>query len=95
MLRLISCAIHIIQPLLAPICFVVAWTLVIMVVWSLWSAARDSVATAKQMHQVPCSGCQFFTDDYRLKCTVHPSIANTEEAINCHDFQAKTNPYLY
>ncbi len=66
-----------------------------LVVWSLWTAARDSVAIAKQMHQVPCPGCQFFTDDYRLKCTVHPSIANTEEAIDCGDFQAKTNPYLY
>jgi hypothetical protein len=47
------------------------------------------------MHQIPCTGCQFFTDDYRLKCTVHPSKANTEEAIHCCDFQPKTNPYLY
>ncbi|MBW4644625.1 MAG: hypothetical protein KME23_16820 [Goleter apudmare HA4340-LM2] len=95
MLRLIASVIQAIQPLLVPICFVGAWTLVILVVWSLWATARDSVATAKQMHQIPCPGCQFFTDDYRLKCTVHPSIANTEEAISCSDFQAKTNPYLY
>jgi hypothetical protein len=84
-----------IQPLLIPICFITAWTVTILVVLSLWTAARDSVTTAKQMHQIPCSGCQFFTDNYRLKCTVRPSIANTEEAIDCLDYQPKTNPYLY
>jgi hypothetical protein len=87
--------IHAIQPLLVPICFVGAWTLMILVVLSLWTAARDSVTTAKLMHQIPCTGCQYFTDDYRLKCTVRPSIANTEEAIDCSDYQPKTNPYLY
>ncbi|MEH1908266.1 hypothetical protein [Nostoc sp.] len=95
MFKLISFLIHGIQPLLVPICFVVAWTVIILLVLSLWAAARDSVTTAKQMHQIPCTGCQFFTDNYRLKCTVHPSIANTEEAINCSDYQPKTNPYLY
>ncbi|MEH1944264.1 MAG: hypothetical protein V7L01_29175 [Nostoc sp.] len=95
MLELIFFLIHAIQPFLVPICFVVAWTVTILFVLSLWSAARESVATAKQMHQIPCTGCQFFTDDYRLKCTVRPSIANTEEAIHCLDYLPKTNPYLY
>ncbi|MBE8988452.1 hypothetical protein [Nostoc sp. LEGE 12450] len=95
MLELITFLLHGIQPLLIPICFITAWTVTILVVLSLWTAARDSVATAKQMHQIPCTGCQFFTDNYRLKCTVRPSIANTEEAIDCLDYQPKTNPYLY
>ncbi|MDZ8183330.1 MAG: hypothetical protein RMX96_00500 [Nostoc sp. ChiSLP02] len=95
MLQLIYFLIHGIQPLLAPICFVIAWAVVIMAFLNIWSAARHSVATAKQMHQIPCTGCQYFTDNYRLKCTVRPSIANTEEAINCSDYQPKTNPYLY
>ncbi|MEH2317900.1 hypothetical protein [Nostoc sp.] len=95
MFKLIFFLIDGIQPLLIPICFVVAWTVIILVVLSLWAAARDSLTTAKQMHQIPCTGCQFFTDNYRLKCTVRPSIANTEEAINCSDYQPKTNPYLY
>ncbi|MEH2324179.1 MAG: hypothetical protein V7K32_11500 [Nostoc sp.] len=95
MFQLLSFLIHGIQPFLVPICFVVAWTVTILVVLSLWTAARDSVTTAKLMHQIPCSGCQFFTDNYRLKCTVRPSIANTEEAIHCLDYQPKTNPYLY
>ncbi|MBN3948869.1 MAG: hypothetical protein V7K14_25070 [Nostoc sp.] len=95
MFKLLSFLIHAIQPFLIPICFVVAWTVIILLVVNLWAAARDSVTTAKQMHQIPCTGCQFFTDNYRLKCTVRPSIANTEEAINCSDYQPKTNPYLY
>ncbi len=95
MFKLISFLLHGIQPFLVPICFVVAWTVIILIVLNLWAAARDSVTTAKQMHQIPCTGCQFFTDNYRLKCTVRPSIANTEEAINCSDYQPKTNPYLY
>ncbi|MBW4426013.1 MAG: hypothetical protein KME50_16570 [Nostoc desertorum CM1-VF14] len=95
MLEIISFLIHGIQPFLIPICFITAWTVTILVVLSLWTTARDSVTTAKQMHQIPCTGCQFFTDNYRLKCTVRPSIANTEEAIHCLDYQPKTNPYLY
>ncbi|QLE42335.1 hypothetical protein FD723_19165 [Nostoc sp. C052] len=95
MFKLIFFLINGIQPLLVPICFVVAWTVIILLVLSLCAAARDSLTTAKQMHQIPCTGCQFFTDNYRLKCTVRPSIANTEEAIDCSDYQPKTNPYLY
>ncbi len=72
-----------------------AWGIMILAGWSLWTTARDSVKIAQKMHQIPCTGCQFFTADYRLKCTVHPSIANTEEAIHCLDYQAKTNPMLY
>ncbi|MCG6134191.1 MAG: hypothetical protein MET45_05945 [Nostoc sp. LLA-1] len=95
MLKLASFLIHGIQPLLVPICFVAAWSVLILFAWSLWSAARDGITTAKQMHQIPCANCQFFTDNYRLKCTVHPSTANTAEAINCLDYQPKTNPMLY
>ncbi len=95
MLQILYSLFHTIQPLLIPICFLCAWTLVIMVAWSMWTAARDSVTTAKQMHQIPCAGCQYFTNDYRLKCTVHPSVANTEQAVNCLDYQPKTHPLWY
>ncbi|ARV60960.1 hypothetical protein BZZ01_22155 [Nostocales cyanobacterium HT-58-2] len=86
---------HLIQPLIIPICFLCAWSLMILVVWSMWTATRDTVSKAQQMHQIPCTGCQYFTNDYHLKCTVHPSVANTEEAVNCMDYQPKTNPLLY
>ena len=95
MLEILYFLVHTIQPFIVPICFVTAWGLIILGIWSVWTTARDSVNVAKLMHQIPCSGCQFFTDDYRLKCTVHPSVANTEDAINCLDYQPKTNPMLY
>lgn len=95
MLEIINLAIQIIRPFLVPICLVTAWGMLGLVLWSLWSAARDSVDIAKQMHQIPCANCQFFTADYRLKCTVHPSRANTEEAIDCGDFHPKSNTHGY
>ena len=76
-----------IRPLLAPLALVCAWGLIIVIAWSLWSAARDTVKTAKKMHQIPCSHCVFFTNNYRLKCTINPSTANTEEAIHCVDYR--------
>lgn len=59
-----------------------------MLGWSLWSAIRDTTDRAKKMHQIPCSNCQFFTNDYRLKCPVNPFSANTEQAINCADYRS-------
>ncbi len=93
MFQLLYYLIQAIQPFSVFICFFCAWALILVVSWGLWSAARDSVSTAKKMHQIPCPGCQFFTNDHRLKCTVRPCGANTEEAINCKDYEPKTNPY--
>ena len=94
-LQVLYLIIQAIQPFLVPICFFSAWLLVLLLAWNLWSAVRDTVTTSQKMHQIPCVNCQFFTGDYRLKCTVQPSIANTEEAIHCSDYQSKTNPLLY
>jgi RNA polymerase subunit RPABC4/transcription elongation factor Spt4 len=44
---------------------------------------------AKTMHQIPCARCRYFTNDHRLKCPVHPQIANTEGAINCRDYHLR------
>ena len=92
MFKLLYPLIHAIQPFLVPICFFFAWALMLSIAWSLWSAIADGVTKAKRMHQIPCANCEFFTSDYRLKCTVHPTIANTEEAIGCSDYRS-FNPY--
>lgn len=86
--------VQIIQPVLVPLCFVFAWSLIFMATWSVWTAIRDGVTNAKRMHQIPCASCQFFTGDYHLKCTVHPTIALTEEAIDCMDHQASAETNL-
>jgi hypothetical protein len=80
--------IQVIQPIWVPLCSVMAWTLVLLTAWSLWSALRDGVSNAKRMHQIPCANCHFFTGDYHLKCTVRPTTALSEAAIDCLDYES-------
>lgn len=76
------------QPLLVPICFGLAWLLVTLLLWSVWAALRDTIAQAKQMHEIPCAHCQFFTNTHYLKCPIHPKAALSFDAINCPDYQS-------
>ena len=81
------------QPFLAPICFVLAWSVVALGIWQVIATARDSVQRAKTMHRIPCSDCAFFTNQAVLKCPLHPTEALSEEAIGCLDFET-ANPIL-
>jgi len=81
------------RPLLVPLCFLVAWSIVVLLGWSVWAVTRDTLARSQQMHRIPCANCQFFTRDYHLKCTVRPSTALTEEAINCPDYEPVASAY--
>lgn len=77
------------QLFLVPLCFVAAWTLTFLVLWNLWASAKYGITTVKRLHQIPCANCRFFTGNYYLKCTVHPSRALSEAAINCPDYGSK------
>lgn len=55
-------------------------------------ALQDGVARLKRLHQIPCSRCAYFTGDYRLKCTVHPCKALTEDALDCRDYAPTALP---
>ena len=74
-LTVLQLIINAVQPFLVPVCFVSAWLIVLLAVWNIWAAARDSIKTAKQMHQIPCPGCRYFTDDYRLNGPYIESLA--------------------
>jgi hypothetical protein len=54
---------------------------------SIYLAMKDAITRVRRLHQIPCSRCAFFTGDYRLKCTVHPCKALSEEAIDCLDYE--------
>ncbi len=88
MLLLLSSLLHFLQPLLGPLCFISAWIFVFLLLGTVWGSMKDISHRTQEMHQIPCASCQFFTNNYRLKCTVHPTIANTEEAVNCQDYTA-------
>ncbi|NJK39702.1 MAG: hypothetical protein HC835_00755 [Oscillatoriales cyanobacterium RM2_1_1] len=75
-----------------PVYSVCASSLVIGIMGLTWRAFREGWTHLKRLHRVPCSRCAYFTGDYRLKCTVHPSLALTEDAIGCHDFEQASHP---
>lgn len=68
------------------LCFAI-WTVVFTYLfWRSLKITKQAVDHLKRLHQVPCSNCAYFTGDYRLKCTVNPIVAMSEEAIGCRDF---------
>ncbi|MEO0867534.1 MAG: hypothetical protein AAFY17_03605 [Cyanobacteria bacterium J06642_11] len=75
------------QPYMGPICFVLAWSVVILGAWQLVAATRDGIRHAQTMHRIPCADCSFFTNEAVLKCPLHPTMAMSEEAIDCLDFE--------
>jgi hypothetical protein len=86
----VQCAVQfasVFKPFILQLRFIGACSLLGLVGWSLASFVIDIMATAKKMHQIPCTKCRFLTGDYRLKCTVNPDIASTEAAIGCCDRQ--------
>lgn len=95
MFQLLHYLIEGIQPALVPLCFFLAWTFLVLLGWSLLSAIWDTTVRAKQMHEIPCTHCRFFTNDHRLKCTIQPFIANTEEAIDCSDYCPQNNIFSH
>ncbi|MEG4119437.1 hypothetical protein QUA43_18445 [Microcoleus sp. N9_B4] len=82
-----------IQPVLVPLCFVSAWGLVFLLCLSVGRTVTDSLRRAQRMHQIPCANCVFFTGDYHLKCPVQPTIALSEDAIDCPDYRSHSGTY--
>ncbi len=68
--------------------------LIAFFVWSVQLAFREGMLNLKRLHSIPCSRCAYFTGDYRLKCTVHPKLALTEEALECRDFESNCGEKL-
>jgi hypothetical protein len=93
MFQLLHPLVRAIQPYLTPICFCLTWGVILLFALTIGRMLREGIASAKRMHQVPCPYCQFFTNDHRLKCTVHPGIANSEAAISCPDYCQQKHPY--
>ena len=89
-IRTLAWLIHLLQPLAVPVCFVAAWGLLFIAGWSGVSFFKDGLNRAQKMHKIPCSRCQYFTENYHLKCSVHPTSALSEAAINCIDYEERS-----
>lgn len=71
---------------LSILCAILIQVVLVSLLVSLWRSLQQGIRQLRRMHQVPCDRCAFFTNDYHLKCTVHPYTALTEEAIGCMDY---------
>ena len=91
MLILIASFINRIQPLIIPLRLITAWVFILVLGSSVIGMIVDVIKRSKIMHKIPCSKCQYFTNDYRLKCPVNPFQATTEAAINCQDYKMREN----
>jgi len=85
-LSLIHALIQLFRPYLVPFCFLCTWGAIALTIISVYRTIKNGIKEINYLHSIPCPRCQFFTNDYRLKCTVHPEIANSVTAISCADF---------
>ena len=77
----------ILQYVKTSLCLISILSLIGIGLWNSWLTFHQGINYIKRLHQIPCSRCAFFTGDYRLKCTVHPSKALTENALECLDYE--------
>lgn len=75
------------QPIPAPVLGACVWGMLTLLSWRIWATLREGVDRLRTLHRIPCNRCLYCTGDYRLKCTVDPRAAFTEEAIDCRDFE--------
>lgn len=69
------------------LCPIGIWLILVGFFTTVCFSLREGVMKLKTLHQIPCNNCIFSTGDYRLKCTIHPCIAFSEEAIHCLDYE--------
>jgi hypothetical protein len=70
------------------VCCLLAWGLVISCSWAFFRQLIMGWISVKQLHQIPCHNCQYFTGSWRLKCPVNPILACSLAAVGCRDYQA-------
>ncbi len=76
-------------PAISKVVFIICLSLgLLSYALSTWKMLQRDWIHLQRLHQIPCSRCDFFTGEYNLKCTVHPTKALNEAAIGCEDYQA-------
>jgi len=83
----------ILSPYLGTVCIVVAWLTLFAIVSNAIVGITTAVRRLQTMHRIPCSRCAFFSNDYRLKCSVDPLSAGSEAAIGCPHYESGGTVY--
>jgi hypothetical protein len=56
---------------------------------------EDSITfSTTSHHNLPCSNCQYFSNNHYLKCAIQPSLVMTTEATNCSDYCPKSPKFM-
>lgn len=63
-------------------------TLVVVELSTVKAVLRHTFWTKRSSKKIPCTKCRYFSDNFYLKCTVHPMDVLTERAIECRDYCA-------
>jgi hypothetical protein len=71
------------------VCLLISWGLSIGTFVTILVSCTKGWRYVGKLHRVPCSKCQYFTNSQYLKCSVHPDLACSEEAIDCRDFASQ------
>jgi hypothetical protein len=48
---------------------------------------QQNLLSLKLNQKIPCDRCQFLSRNSYLQCAIHPSIAATENAVDCADYE--------
>ena len=76
--------------LLATVGFMLVWAVAVFTISNARKKRSRTGRASNRLKQVPCRNCQFYSDNNYLKCAIHPTVALTEQAINCSDYEPPT-----
>ncbi len=72
--------------LLIPAGFVILSAIAISIYVFIPKQIHQAALDLKCRSKVPCRHCRYFSHNNYLRCSVHPTTAMTEKAIDCQDY---------
>lgn len=75
--------------ILVPLCFIAIWVGLIYVIADTWKFNRKETKVSRELAQLPCKKCQFFSNNHYMKCAVNPHVVMTPAANQCQDYRSR------
>lgn len=67
------------------ISFVIFWIIGIFI-YACVPKGRQHFSSFKPSLKVPCYRCRYFSNNFYLKCALHPETAMTKQSVDCRDY---------